>query len=275
MHSDVPDAKLCAWYLLEACFDGGMDRSRFFLRREEECGPAVKEKYEAWIEKRRQRVPLEYITGYTECMGLPFDVDERVLIPRQDTETLVEIAYPLCGGKRVLDLCTGSGCIGLSIGVWGKPSQLVLSDISEGALAVAERNLTRFQEGGAYAYRTATELVPGDLFENIHGVFDWIVSNPPYIESRAIPGLMPEVARYEPVTALDGGSDGLELYRRIIRQAPRYLADRGTLCLEIGYQQGRAVSALMCENGYEDIEIRKDLAGNDRVVLGVMDQGKG
>ncbi len=275
MHSDVPDAKLCAWYLLEACFDGGMDRSRFFLRREEECGPAVKEKYEAWIEKRRQRVPLEYITGYTEFMGLPFDVDERVLIPRQDTETLVEIAYPLCGGKRVLDLCTGSGCIGLSIGVWGKPSQLVLSDISEGALAVAERNLTRFQEGGAYAYRTATELVPGDLFENIHGVFDWIVSNPPYIESRVIPGLMPEVARYEPVTALDGGSDGLELYRRIIRQAPRYLADRGTLCLEIDYQQGRAVSELMRENGFEDIEIRKDLAGNDRVVLGVMDQGKG
>ena len=151
----------------------------------------------------------------------------------------------------------------------------MLSDISEGALAVAERNLTRFQEGGAYAYRTATELVPGDLFENIHGVFDWIVSNPPYIESRVIPGLMPEVARYEPVTALDGGSDGLELYRRIIRQAPRYLADRGTLCLEIGYQQGRAVSELMRENGFEDIEIRKDLAGNDRVVLGVMDQGKG
>lgn len=272
--ADVPEAELCAWYLLQACFDEKMDRSRFFLRREEEVCAGTKEKYEAYVEKRKRRMPLEYITGYTEFMGLPFAVDEHVLIPRQDTETLVEIVYPMCEGKRVLDLCTGSGCIGLSIGVWGKPSHLVLGDISEEALAVAERNLKRFQEGEDYRYRTVTELVRGDLFENIRGVFDWIVSNPPYIESETIPGLMPEVARFEPVAALDGGRDGLDFYREIIRRAPMYLADHGMLCFEIGDQQGSAVSALMRRRGFEEIEIRKDLAGNDRVVLGVIDRGK-
>ncbi len=272
--SDVPEAALCAWYLLQACFDEKLDRSRYFLRREEEVCASTKKKYEAYIEKRSRRVPLEYITGYTEFMGLPFEVDEHVLIPRQDTETLVEIVYPMCGGERVLDLCTGSGCIGLSIGVWGKPSHLVLGDISKEALYVAQRNLTRFREGDDYRYRTPTELVRGDLFENIRGVFDWIVSNPPYIESETIPGLMPEVARFEPVTALDGGVDGLAFYREIIRQAPLYLADHGTLCFEIGHQQGRDVCALMRGRGFEKIEIRKDLAGNDRVVLGVMDRGK-
>ncbi|MCI9419716.1 MAG: peptide chain release factor N(5)-glutamine methyltransferase [Eubacterium sp.] len=272
--SDVPEAQLCAWYLLQACFDEKLDRSRYFLRKEEEVCADTKKKFEAYIEKRSQRVPLEYITGYTEFMGLPFEVDEHVLIPRQDTETLVEIVYPLCGGKRVLDLCTGSGCIGLSIGVWGRPSQLVLGDISEEALCVAKRNLKRFREGEHYRCHTPTELVRGDLFENIRGVFDWIVSNPPYIESDTIPGLMPEVARFEPVAALDGGRDGLDFYREIIRQAPFYLADHGTLCFEIGHQQGGEVSALMRGRGFEEIEIRKDLAGNDRVVLGVMVRGK-
>lgn len=268
LRAEVSEAELDAWYLLQACYDDNLSRSDYFLRKKEEVPQERRRLYERFVEKRKERMPLQYIIGYTEFMGLPFFVNEHVLIPRQDTETLVEALCPVCEGKRVLDLCTGSGCIGLSIGVLGKPSQLVLSDVSPEALRVAERNRKRLQESEEYRLSVQTELVCGDLFENVEGVFDCIVSNPPYIETETIPELMPEVAGYEPVTALDGGGDGLYFYRKIIRSAPRYLAARGMLWFEIGYEQGKAVSALMRENGFENIEIRKDLAGNDRVVFG-------
>ena len=147
--------------------------------------------------------------------------------------------------------------------------------MSEEALCVAKRNLKRFREGEHYRCHTPTELVRGDLFENIRGVFDWIVSNPPYIPSAEIEELMEEVRLFEPRTALDGREDGLYFYRKITEESsPFYLADHGTLCFEIGHQQGGEVSALMRGRGFEEIEIRKDLAGNDRVVLGVMVRGK-
>lgn len=268
----VPEADLNAWYLLQACFgkkDFSFGRSDYFMRKTEEAAPSVVNKYFSFVERRIQRVPLEYITGYTEFMGLPFLVNEDVLIPRQDTEILVEHISPLCGGKRVLDLCTGSGCIGLSIGVYGRPSYLVLSDVSSGALSVAKENRMRFCEDDAISFEVETSLVCGNLFESIDGVFDVIVSNPPYIQSGIIPGLMPEVRKYEPMTALDGGTDGLAFYRRITQEAPEYLTGCGRLCFEIGYDQGKSVSTLMEERGFEDVAVIKDIAGNDRVVCGV------
>lgn len=274
--SGVPEAGLDAWYLLQACYDDRLSRSDYFLRKKEDVPPVRRQQYERLLAKRKERMPLQYITGETEFMGLSFLVNAHVLIPRQDTEVLVETVCPLCGGKRVLDLCTGSGCIGLSIGGLAKPARLVLSDVSGEALRVAEKNWKRLRERGEYPPSVQTEFVCGDLFENIEGVFDCIVSNPPYIESGIIPGLMPEVARYEPVTALDGGGDGLDFYRRIIQSAPLYLCAGGTLSFETGYDQGAAVSSLMRDNGFGTVRIRKDLAGHDRVVSGVLkERGKG
>lgn len=271
----VPEAELSAWYLLRACFEQrqcpdvrDFSRSDYFLRKEEKVSNGRQQQYCKWIERRKGREPLEYITGYTEFMGLSFFVNENVLIPRQDTETLVEEIYPLCAGKRVLDMCTGSGCIGLSIGVFGRPSRLVLSDISAEALCVAEKNWRCILKQDEYRFSTEVVFICGDLFDRIEGTYDVIVSNPPYIEADVISGLMPEVRDFEPLSALDGGGDGLDFYRRIISSAPLYLSPAGMLCMEIGYNQGESVSALMRKHGFENIRIRKDLAGNDRIVSG-------
>lgn len=269
--ADVPEAELNAWYLLQACIretGNRFERSDFFLKRLEELPLEAERQYSYVVEKRKKRIPLEYITGCTEFMGLPFSVNEHVLIPRQDTETLVENIYPLCKGKRVLDLCTGSGCIGLSIALLGEPARVVMSDVSPEALCVAEQNEKRFREMKADSFSAQTAFVCGDLFESVHEVFDVIVSNPPYIETRGIPELMPEVRDYEPEGALDGGEDGLSFYRRIIDAAPEYLSEAGILCFEIGYNQGECVSGLMREKGFVGMKCEKDLAGNDRVVFG-------
>ncbi len=269
--AEVPEAEASAWYLLQACFrEEGMEltRSDYYLRRDEEAPVLCRERYRVFLEKRCRRIPLEYIIGHTEFMGLLFRVDENVLVPRQDTETLVELLYPMCDGKRVLDLCTGSGCIGLSIGALGKPSGLVLSDISSGALRVAQENLAALQREGSFDVEIPVQFVCCNLFEGIDGVYDVIASNPPYIETGQIAGLMPEVGKYEPFSALDGGRDGLDFYRRIIHAAPDFLEEEGILCLEIGYDQGKRVSGLMRKRGFADIRIERDLAGKDRVVTG-------
>lgn len=267
----VPEAELSAWYLLQACvreIGQRFERSDFFLKKQEEMSPEAERQYADFVEKRKKRIPLEYITGCTEFMGLPFCINEHVLIPRQDTETLVELIYPLCKGKRVLDLCTGSGCIGLSIAVLGEPVRVVMSDVSPEALCVAERNEKFLREENADSFMAETAFVCGDLFEPVQEVFDVIVSNPPYIETEVIQGLMQEVRVHEPAGALDGGKDGLSFYRRIVDAAPSYLSGAGILCFEIGYNQGESVSALMREKGFTKIKCEKDLAGNDRVVYG-------
>lgn len=271
----VPEAELSAWYLLRACFEQrqchdvrDFSRSEYFLRKEEKMSDERKREYCEWIERRKTREPLEYIIGYTEFMGLSFFVNENVLIPRQDTETLVEEIYPLCEGKRVLDMCTGSGCIGLSIAVFGRPSRIVLSDVSAEALCVAEKNRRHILKQDEYRLSSEVVFICGDLFDGIEGTYDVIVSNPPYIEADVIPGLMPEVRDFEPVLALNGGGDGLDFYRRIISAVPQYLSPAGMLCMEIGYNQGESVSDLMREHGFEDVRTRKDLAGNDRIVRG-------
>ena len=169
---EVPEADLNAWYLLADCFQ--MERSDYFLHQEEEADAGKEKKFRQMIEKRGQRIPLEYILGYTEFMGLKFEVDSHVLIPRQDTECLVEQVLPFCPGKKVLDLCTGSGCIGISLAVLGGPAAVVLADVSGEALKVAEKN--------AENHGVKPVFCQGDLFENVPAdLFDVIVSNPPYI----------------------------------------------------------------------------------------------
>lgn len=267
----VPEASLNAWYLLQACVRNTgacFDRGDYFLKKQEELPHKAGQQYASFVAERMKRVPLEYITGSTEFMGLPFVVNRHVLIPRQDTETLVEMLCPLCQGKRVLDLCAGSGCIGLSIAALGKPERVVMSDVSPEAVRVAERNGKRFREERAETFSSQTEFVCGDLFENIHEKFDVIVSNPPYIESGVISGLMPEVRDFEPGGALDGGEDGLIFYRRILSEASAYLFKSGMLWFEIGYNQGESVVRLMKEHGFTETECKKDLAGKDRVVYG-------
>ena len=256
---NIADAKRDAWYLLQmAC---KIDRNFYYLHEEDELTAEQQSEYESTVHKRAEHVPLQYIIGEQEFMGLKFKVNSNVLIPRQDTETLVEEALRVVEpGMRVLDLCTGSGCIIISLAKNVADISCTGSDISKQALLVAKEN--------AKANEVEVEWERSDLFENISGTFDLIVSNPPYIPTGEIPGLMPEVRDFEPVDALDGKEDGLYFYRIITEKSPEYLTSDGYLYFEIGYDQGEAVSAMMRQCGYTQVEVIKDLAGNDRVVKG-------
>ncbi len=256
--ADIPEAKVNAWYLFAHVT--GMTKSSFFLRAEEEAEDGWVTEYGHMLNLRMTRRPLEYITNETEFMGLPFYVDENVLIPRQDTECLVEEALSYVQGKDVLDLCTGSGCIGISLAVLGGCRSVTLADLSEAALRVAREN--------AHKNQADVLFVQGDLFENIEDTYDVIVANPPYIPTSEIERLMPEVRDYEPRPALDGEEDGLHFYHRIIGESSRYLRFGGRLCFETGYNQGKAVCSYMKKSGYTNVEIKKDLAGLDRIVTG-------
>ena len=256
---NIADAKIDAWYLLQmAC---KIDRNFYYLHEEDELTAEQQSEYESTVHKRAEHVPLQYIIGEQEFMGLKFKVNSNVLIPRQDTETLVEEALRVAKpGMRVLDLCTGSGCIIISLAKNVADISCTGSDISKQALLVAKET--------AKANEVEVEWERSDLFENISGTFDLIVSNPPYIPTGEIPGLMPEVRDFEPVDALDGKEDGLYFYRIITEKSPEYLTSDGYLYFEIGYDQGEAVSAMMRQCGYTQVEVIKDLAGNDRVVKG-------
>ena len=269
------------------------DRTKLLLYGREILPREQEQAYRLFIEKRKEHVPLQYLTGEQEFMGLPFYVNQNVLIPRQDTECLVETVLRLLeemdshrrkeaaekperAGKagesererekiRVLDMCTGSGCIGISIGkLAGKKEkgtvEVVCSDVSAEALEVAKQN----------GLRNGVEItwIESDLFTDISGRFHVIVSNPPYITKEEMKGLMPEVRLFEPERALYGREDGLYFYREIIRQAPEYLEKNGMLFFEIGCSQGGDVSALMEQAGFQDIRIEKDLAGLNRIVYG-------
>ena len=255
----IIDAKIDAWLLLEMV--AKIDRSFYFTHINEEVDPEVLTEYERVVEKRAEHVPLQYITGEQEFMGMTFKVNSNVLIPRQDTETLVEEALKVIEPQmEVLDLCTGSGCILLSILKNALTVKGTGSDISKQALLVAKEN--------ARLHDLEAEWVRGNLFDNVNGQYDVIVSNPPYIVQTEIPMLMPEVAQFEPMEALDGGPDGLNFYRKITQEAPQYLKENGYLFFEIGYDQGAAVQQLMTTAGFSDVTVIKDLAGNDRVVKG-------
>lgn len=253
---EVPDADIDAWYLLSNVT--GLDRAAFFLHGEEPMAEPDMIRYRDLVTKRGERIPLQHLTGEQEFMGLDFHVNEHVLIPRQDTECLVERVLPYVDGKRVLDVCTGSGCIAIAIAKLGKPLIVHGVDISEEALAVARQNATELN--------ASVELFAGDLMTKMDGQYDVIVSNPPYIPPSVIEGLMPEVRLHEPMLALDGGQDGLEFYRRIAGQAVTRLAPNGRLFLEIGCEQAAAVAEILQKQGYREVQVFQDLAGKDRIV---------
>lgn len=257
--ADIAEAKTDAWLLLEMVCK--IDRSFYYLHMEEEMPEEQMSEYQIALRKRAEHVPLQYIVGETEFMGLKFKVNSSVLIPRQDTETLVEEALKVVRpGMRVLDLCTGSGCVIVSILHNVSDVEGYAVDISKQALNVAKEN--------ARLNDVPVLFEHSDLFDHVTGTFDVIVSNPPYICTDEIAKLMPEVRDFEPVDALDGKEDGLYFYRIITEKSPEYLTSDGYLYFEIGYDQGEAVSAMMRQCGYTQVEVIKDLAGNDRVVKG-------
>ncbi len=253
----IADNKTDAALLLEEV----LDKDRTFLKAhgERETGREEEERYRELVKRRAERIPLQYILGKTWFMGLEFEVNRHVLVPRFDTEFVTEeILKEVSDGERVLDLCTGSGCILLSVMSYKNDIEGVGIDISKEALEVAERN--------AKALGRSPLLLCGDMFEKAEGRFDHIVSNPPYIKSADIEGLESEVKDHEPRVALDGGADGLAFYRIIADRAREFLNAEGRIVLEIGYDQGEAVRRIFEERGYRDTEIIKDYSGNERVM---------
>jgi len=248
-----------AWLLLEKVT--GCTRFQYLTYPDTEIEEEAVKEYRAMLSKRAEHIPLQHIIGTQEFMGIEFMVNEHVLIPRQDTEILVEEALKrLKPEDTVLDMCTGSGCIIISLAKNMKLSKAVGVDVSKEALEVSKANAVRNEADVSF--------IESNLFENIvKEQYDMIVSNPPYIESEVIEGLMPEVREHEPRLALDGGEDGLIFYRRIIDEAREYLKPGGYLIFEIGYNQREAVCELFGEAGYEDISAVCDLAGLDRVCI--------
>lgn len=254
----VPDSGLDAWYLMEYVFK--LDRAHYFLKTQEEAGDQ-EERYRELIRRRSGRIPLQHLTHEAWFMGLKFYVDGRVLVPRQDTEILAQEAIKrLEDGQTVLDMCTGSGCLLLSI-LKEKPLCTgVGADVSGGALEVAKMNGKNL---GIFA-----DFRHSDLFAGIQERYDMIVSNPPYIPTKVIEGLEEEVRSHDPSLALDGGTDGLDFYRRISAEAGEYLNPGGWLLLEIGHDQAEAVLGLLKKNRYAQLQVVRDLAGLDRVIIG-------
>ncbi len=290
----IDEADTDARYLLLEAFR--MDGARFLAVRDlplTDADAASGERYLRMTERRADRIPLQHILGYREFMGLRFFVDPSVLIPRQDTETLAELVLAeqktaKDGGEcRLLDLCTGSGCIAVSLAVLGEFSHAAAADVSEEALRTARENAVRLlppswkvagAEGGREEdtpRRKIFRLYRGDLFAAVPRgeKYDILTANPPYIPTGDIPGLQPEVRDHEPAAALDGGRDGLAFYRRIAAEAAEYLNPGARIYLEIGWDQAAAVKALLEAAGYRQIEVFRDLPGKDRVVRAAWEPG--
>ncbi|MCR5481906.1 MAG: peptide chain release factor N(5)-glutamine methyltransferase [Clostridia bacterium] len=280
----VPDAKNDAEILY--CHMRNIDRAKFFMEWPFNLEDELCDNYFALLDLRAEGKPLQYITGKQNFMGFDLLVDENVLIPRQDTEVLVAEAIAVINnGKserfkrntemkveprkhwKILDLCTGSGAIAVAIGRLCANVEITASDISHAALEVAKKNVER------HGLSKKVELAEGDLFTPFKKRFgkprfDMIISNPPYIRSGEIPNLQREVKDFEPLTALDGGADGLDFYRKIIAEAPEYLKKNGVLMFEIGFDQAEDVVRLLDEAPpYTDVGVMKDLAGNYRVII--------
>lgn len=315
-NAGIEDFEYESWAFLD--WKLHIDRAEFYMNPNGEVKEELLEELEDVLKQREQRVPLQYLMGECEFMGYDFYVDERVLIPRQDTECLVEMAIESirekavearqkrnlsevdCRGDtakkdivefyenhgvqhcekygadnkkpeqkstkvKVLDLCTGSGCIGISVAKLCPDTEVTLADISDGAFTVAKKNADNLCAD--------VTLIKGNLFENIEGRFDYILSNPPYIPSEVIESLMPEVKEHEPRLALDGEADGLSFYRKIINEAPDYLNPDGRIYFEIGAEQGEDLTRLMNERGFSEVKVHKDLAGLDRIVTGIYSRG--
>lgn len=279
MDSDIADAtrdcKILYCYMMDIPF------SKIILEYQNMLQDRLCEKYFELIDRRSSGEPVQYIMESQEFMGLEFIVNENVLIPRQDTETLVEDALEIINTgtlrgedmdvKRkewdILDLCTGSGAIGVSLARIANKVNVTCSDISEGAIKVAKENAQK------HGVAKSVKFEQGDLFKPFSKhfrkqKFDMIISNPPYIKSSVIPTLQKEVCEHEPLSALDGGESGLDFYERIVSGVGSHLRKSGVLLLEIGHDQGEAVSGLLSRNGeFTSIRVLKDLANRDRIVF--------
>lgn len=255
----IVESRIDSWLLAESVL--GVSRQDLFLEPEKSISEEQAQKYFEAISERSEHIPLQYITGRQQFMDFGFIVNEDVLIPRPETELLVEkvTSYIKERYVKVLDMCTGSGCIAVSIDRMCANADVTAVDISEKALKVAEENNVNNQG--------RVTFVQSDLFENINETYDIIVSNPPYIPTSDIDTLMEEVRIHEPRLALDGSADGLKFYREICTNAVNYLNKNGKIFLEIGYDQGQAVPELLRENGFSNIQVLKDLSGNDRMVI--------
>ncbi|MBQ2942388.1 MAG: peptide chain release factor N(5)-glutamine methyltransferase [Clostridia bacterium] len=236
------------------------DRLFLLRNRDEEISADSLELYKTYLERRKLKEPVAYITNEKEFMGLPFYVDKNVLIPRPDTEILVEYAIDNCHGN-ILDIGTGSGAIAVSIAKYGKDVSVYACDISKKALAIAEKNAS---SNDAPVSFFNIDILKDDL----NGKYDAVISNPPYIRSDVVLTLSENVKDYEPSLALNGGDDGLIFYRTITEKACKVLNSGGILAYEIGFDQGKEVSDIM-QPLFKDIKVLKDFSGNDRVVTGI------
>ena len=243
------------------------DRVRLYLDFDKPLGDPELARYRELVRRRADGEPTAYLLGTKEFFGRPFRVDARVLVPRPETELVLEAALAaLPEGGRALDLCTGSGCLGISLALERKGTAVVATDLSEDALAVAREN--------AAALGAVVEFAAGDLWAAAHAgpPFDVIVSNPPYIPAKELAGLPREVRR-EPCIALDGGEDGLAVLRRIVTGAPARLAPGGTLCLEMHESHEEVLPGLCLAAGFARAEARRDLAGLPRYTVAAMAGG--
>lgn len=267
----IEESKLDARLLLE--YICHTNRNTLLAHGNRELSPKEQILYEEAVVRRKAHIPLQYITGVQEFMGLEFKVNEDVLIPRQDTEVLVEeVMRFMQDGDRILDMCTGSGCILLSLLHYSNCCKGIGADISSEALKTAEENagLIRQLDRPVKWEEDTVRLIQSDLFSHVpKEKFEIIVSNPPYIASPVIPTLMEEVRSHEPLLALDGKEDGLFFYRRIVGESRTFLTGGGRLFLEIGCDQAEAVAKLLEEADFQETAVVKDLAGLDRVVHGV------
>ncbi|MBR3164769.1 MAG: peptide chain release factor N(5)-glutamine methyltransferase [Lachnospiraceae bacterium] len=255
----VPDAEADAWLLLSDAV--GLDRAGLFLCGTEPAAPEAEERYREMIAARAKRIPLQHITGKAYFMGLTFHSDARTLVPRPDTETLVEaVLEEVSSGGTLLDLCTGSGCIAVSLARLGMFGAVTASDLSDDALTAARENA---------ALNGCKDIlfVKSDLFDAFDGkTFDVITVNPPYIRDAVIGTLMPEVRDHDPYMALSGGEDGLIFYRRLAAESGVHLNPGGRIFMEIGHDQAEEVEALLGAAGFAEIRMIKDLGGNPRVI---------
>ena len=268
----IEEARLDAWLLLEYTAD--ITRAWYYAHMDDGLDAKTEERYRTLCTKRAQHIPLQHITGRAYFMGYEFCVDERVLVPRQDTEVLVEEAISRMRNlekPQILDMCTGSGCILLSLLLERQDACGIGVDVSPEALEVAKKN------AGILKVENRADFVESDLFSAPYfcekggkdsGKYDILISNPPYIATEEIETLMEEVRLHDPRKALDGMEDGLYFYRKITAEAGRYLKPGGWLLYEIGCTQGEAVSTMMKAAGFTGVQIVKDLPGLDRVVLG-------
>lgn len=258
--ADISDYKTDARLLLEhVC---GTSYNDLFIGGDMEIEKSKEEKYRDVLKERATHTPLQHITGVQNFMGLDFKVSPDVLVPRPDTEILVEeVLKDLHDGMRVLDMCTGSGCILLSLLNYSNDCEGVGADISPRALEIAKENAERLGIKASF--------IESDLFEKVEGKFDILVSNPPYIRTCEIEELMPEVKEHDPFIALNGHENGIYFYERILEKAPLYINRGALVAFEIGADQGKSVSELMIDKGYSSVEVIKDYGGNDRVVKGI------